>query len=83
MAVKRVTSDGVEIAAGLRVFTNDCVWGTVEARQFESGSVLDPGGAHFNGWFRVAVDDHLGQPSNDIRLYDGQRMSTTKPAGLR
>ncbi|MBD0734009.1 hypothetical protein BGM09_00860 [Streptomyces sp. CBMA29] len=72
----------MEIIAGLRVFTNDCVWGTVESTQFESDSIIAPGGKYFDGFFRVAVDID-GQPSSDIRLYDGERMSTVKPPGLR
>lgn len=83
MAIQWLTDDEVAIVPGLRVFTIDCVWGTVEATQFKSGSALDPGGEHFNGMFRVAMDNDQGEPSNDIRIYNGERMSTVRPAGLR
>lgn len=67
------TDNGVEITPGLRVFTNDWVWGEVCPEQFESGSVLDPGGQYFNGWFKVKLE------SGKISLYNGERLSTRKP----
>ena len=66
------TADGVEITPGLRVYTIDCVWGTVEAAQFTPGGRTDPGGDCFDGFFKVEVG------TGDIRLYDGSRMSTRK-----
>lgn len=67
------TSDGVEITPGLRVFTNDWEWGTVDAKPFERGGLSDPGSPYFQGWFDVVMDN--GRRS----LYDGSRMTTRKP----
>ncbi|MFJ6183743.1 hypothetical protein [Streptomyces sp. NPDC092295] len=67
------TSDGVEIVAGLRVFTTDWEWGTVDAEQFERGGLLDPGGAHFDGWFGVTLD------SGWSTIFNGERLMTRKP----
>lgn len=64
------TTDGVTIVAGLRVFTNDCVWGIVDRQQFIRGGRLDPGGDMFDGWFRVML------PEGGSNLYNGERMST-------
>lgn len=83
MAVKYLTYDGVEIVAGLRVYTNNARWGTVEAKQFTRGRSTDPGGEFFKGWFDVVEDDDQGQPGRGTVLLDGERMSTVKPAGLR
>jgi hypothetical protein len=77
MAVKFETDDGVEITPGLRVFTNDACWGTVEAQQFERGGRANPGGDLFDGWFQVELENGAG-----TRSYDGERMSTVKTAGL-
>jgi hypothetical protein len=67
------TSDGVEITAGLRVFTNDWVWGTVSARQFERGGMTDPGGQYFDGWYDVELD------TGRTALLNGERMTTREP----
>jgi hypothetical protein len=47
------TTDGVEIRAGLRVFTNNCRWGTVQ------GPALGT-----PGWWDVQEDD-AGRPMLD------------------
>jgi hypothetical protein len=83
VAVKYTTDDGVEIIAGLRVFTNNARWGTVEATQFTRGRSTDPGGDYFKGWFDVVEDDDQGQPRGGTVLLDGERMSTVKTPGLR
>ena len=67
------TDNGVSITPGLRVFTNDWEWGTVEPGQCTSGAVSDPGGEWFNGWFRVALD------SGSTKIYNGERMTTVRP----
>lgn len=64
------TANGVVISPGLRVITNDLIWGTVEAAQFTDGGPLDPGGEYFDGWFYVMYDD--GRRGR----FNGERMST-------
>jgi hypothetical protein len=68
------TDNGVEITPNLRVFTNDWEWGTVDAAQFESGGMSDPGGEFFDGWFKVRLDGSIGS-----KIYNGERMTTVKP----
>ncbi|MGW6600582.1 hypothetical protein [Streptomyces sp. NPDC055036] len=67
------TSDGVEIVAGLRVFTIDWEWGTVASAQFERGGLGDPGGAYFDGWFEVELD------AGYTTIFNGERLATRKP----
>ena len=61
------TSDGTLITDGLRVFVNDCTWGTVSF-----SATLGITSEHFNGWFDVANDHGV------IGMYNGERM-TTRP----
>ena len=68
------TCDNVEIVPGLRVFTNDCEWGTIsdrESRSYGEGDVPLKDRATFDGWFTVCMD------SGWQRLYNGDRMRTT------
>jgi hypothetical protein len=65
-----LTVDRVPITPGLRVFTNDCEWGTVEPGQFTRGGLSDPGGELFDGWYSVSL------PNGGTRRYDGERLST-------
>ena len=68
------TFDGVEITPGLRVLTNDWVWGTVLPEQFETDYSTGPNGKYFDGWFRVALDTNPGDTRGG--LYNGERMTT-------
>jgi hypothetical protein len=60
--MKQYTTDGVEIKPGMRVFTNDCRWGTVSGVAWTelTGTV----------WWNVDEDNHGRCP------IDGSRMST-------
>lgn len=49
------TWDGVEIVEGLRVFTNECKWGTVGKHKYD-------------GWFDVDYDDGGRTLMNGERL---------------
>ena len=60
------TANGVTIEVGLRVFTNDWVWGTVVAPPKEWDEA---------GWWDVALDGRSGHPKS----YNGDRMSTREP----
>lgn len=64
------TVDGVPITPGLRVFTYDCVWGTVLPEQWNHPNSANPDSDTFDGWFRVSV------PEGGYRIYNGERMST-------
>lgn len=66
------TSNGVEIAVGLRVFTNDWAWGTVTA---------PPAAWDEAGWWTVTLDTnpdyHNG--GGQVKTYNGDRMTTVAP----
>lgn len=67
------TDNGVTITPNLRVFTNDWMWGTVEASQFTKDGQHYPSGYNgewFDGWFDVVLD--IG----GTRTYNGERMTT-------
>lgn len=70
-----LTDNGVEITPGLRVFTNDWEWGTVLEENWKYQGPTDPGGEHFDGWFRVRLDL---QGDEGYRLYNGERMTTSE-----
>ena len=59
------TADGVAITPGLRVFTNNCRWGTVT---YEDSPAYNP------GWFWVE-EDRDGRYGGAY-LLNGERMST-------
>lgn len=68
------TSDGIEIKIGLRVMTNNLMWGTVT----EKPSSYNP------GWWGVTEDG-----STVAHLFNGERMAvrdnirfTTDPKGI-
>jgi hypothetical protein len=65
---KHYTDNGVEITDGLRVWTNDAEWGTVD---YAGTSLLDS--EYFEGWFRVTLD------SGRSATYNGERMTTAEP----
>ena len=71
------TVDGVPITPGLRVFTNDCVWGTVLPEQWNHPDSANPDSDTFDGWFRVSV------PGGGYRIYNGERLSTRNLDGRR
>lgn len=59
------TSNGVTITIGLRVFTNDWLWGTV---------VEAPAEWDERGWWTVELDNHGRR-----KTYNGDRMTTVRP----
>lgn len=63
------TSNGVEIALGLRVFTNDWSWGTVVAAPDEWS----------DGWWKVKIDDDASYCAGMTKSYNGERMTTREP----
>lgn len=68
------TSNNVEISIGLRVFTNDWSWGTV---------VKEPSGWDTDGWWSVKIDDDAEYCAGQTKTYDGQRLTTRAPAGVK
>lgn len=71
------TDNGVRITPGLRVFTNEYAWATVDAEQFEPGGKVHDAG--FDGWFYVTYepDQEWGQGR---KAFNGERLSTRKPS---
>jgi hypothetical protein len=72
MAQTYYTYDGVEITPGLRVWTHNACWGTVDADQVTRGGSCDPGGEYFDGFFRV------NEETGSCPLLNGERMSVRK-----
>lgn len=71
------TSNGVEIVAGLKVFTYDWKWGTVGESDFKrtmdwNASLVERGYELTTNdfWFRVRY------PDGSANIYNGERMTT-------
>lgn len=79
-----LTDDGVEVTEGLRVFTNDWVWGTVTAvcadrspamHSFHADHPNDTRNGVEGCWHTVDLD------TGYVREYNSDRMTTKSPHG--
>lgn len=70
-----LTVSGVKIEPGLRVFTNDWVWGTV---LHPADDYLPE--AERDGWWMVKIDAYAPYCAGHTKSYNGERMTTMEPA---
>lgn len=76
MTTHRIVS-GEEPSVGLRVFTNDWVWGTIikVGDSSKMGPERDHCGTYCEAWHEVRLDGRDG-----VKIYNCDRLTTRRPS---